>query len=424
MSKITISPVIPKRQQHKDGKYPIQLRFTYNRRSSLVTTNLCASEAELIPIKKGEKDKASREIKDRNLKHKIDELVFTYEKEAEDFDSYLFPDYSVTDVIRYLKKAVQKDVFRLDFPEFAKEFIDEKKKISSSTRSYKNYESAIKSLCLFWGREHFDISLLTSPTLREYEKWLVIKYGPNARAVSLYTSHIATIHKAARMRYNTEELREVLIKNPYEYYNPPKQNVSDHRDVGLDVVQDMINNFSGLSGRERLGVGIFILSFSTMGTNIPDLYSAEITEDGKMHYYRQKTRARRKDKAEMTTMIPGCLGLLYKEYSDKTKPRKMVFNFHCRYSSYENLRDAAEKGIREYREINNLPETLTIYSARHTWATIARSKKCGINPAIVDECLNHSSRTPMLDIYARKDFSIYWEANQKVLDCLDWTALI
>ena len=424
MSRITITPVILKSQQHKDGKYPIKLRFTYKRRSSFATTNLCATEADLVPIKKGEKEKATREIKDKNLKHKIAELIFSFEKAAEDFDPYLFPDYSVTDVIGYLQKAIKKDVFRLDFPDFAKEYVDEKKKISSSTRSYRNYESAIKSLCHYFGREHFDISLLTSRTLREYEKWLVINYGSNARAVSLYTSHIATIHKAARMKFNTEELKEVLIRNPYEFYTPPKQNPSSHRDVEIDVVQGMINNYSNLTGRERIGVGTFLLSFATMGTNIPDLFAADITKDGLMHYFRQKTRARRKDGAEMYIEIPDCLGLLLKEYSDKSKPRKKVFNFHLRYSSFENLRDAAEKGIRTYREKNNLMETMAIYSARHTWATLARSKRCGIDPVIVDECLNHTSRTPMLDIYARKDFSIYWDANKKVLQCLDWSALL
>ena len=59
--------------------------------------------------------------------------------------------------------------------------------------------------------------------MRKYETFLIGKHGKDARAISLYTSSIAAIHAEARKLYNDNETGELLIKNPFEFYTPPKQ---------------------------------------------------------------------------------------------------------------------------------------------------------------------------------------------------------
>lgn len=422
MPKISIRYIIYNKNRQADGRYPIKLRFTFKRTPALVSTNLFALEDDLTSVKKGEMSK-SRIIKDITLKRKVEDLIRKYEDAANDFDPYIFPDFSVTDVVKYLSKAVQKGSFHLDFPDFCDKFAEEKKKTSNSPRAYRNYINAKKSLCDFIERDHFDISILTSAKLHAYESFLINKYGKQARAVSLYSSGIACMHKAAQAQYNSEELEQVLIRNPYAFYTPPKQATSKHRDVELKVIQSMIKNYPSLTGRERIGIGAFLLSFATMGMNVPDLYAAELKNKNQIHYCRQKTRDRRKDGAEMFVKIPDVIKPLYAEYSDKSKPRKRAFNYYIRYSSYSNMNDAVEKGIREYRKRLKLPNTLTMYSARHSWATIARSSKCKIAANLIDECLNHVTRTPLVDVYAKKDYSVYWDANKKVLSTLNWEPL-
>lgn len=422
MAKISIKYIVYNKYRQVDGRYPIKLRITYKRIPAIVSTNKFACEEDLCAVKKGDESKA-RTIKDTTLRRRVEDLIRKYEDAAANFDPYLFPDWTVTDVIKYLNKFVNKECFRLDFPSYCDKFCEKKKSISNSKRSYRNYINAKQALCSFMEREHFDISLITSARLREFETYLVNTYGVGARAVSMYASGIATMHKAAQAEYNSEEIEEMLIKNPYAYYSPPKQVASSHRDVERCVVQKMINDYQSLRGRERVGVGAFLLSFATMGMNMPDLYDCEMLGKDRIHYFRQKTRDRRKDRAEMVVQIPQCIIPLIMEYSDKSKPRKKAFNFYIRYNSFANLNDAAEKGIREYRTKNKLPSQLTPYSARHTWATIARSSKCKISSTLIDECLDHTTPASLVDTYAKKDFSVYWDANKKVLNTLNWEPL-
>lgn len=421
MANISIHYVIYNKERHQDGKYPIKLRFTYKRVPTVVATNLFAVDGELAAVKKGEENK-SRIIKDSNLRRKVEDLIRKYEDASMMFDPFLFPEWTVSDVVKYLDKTIHKDNFHLDFPDFCDKFVENKRKTSTSKRAANNYLDAKKALIAYMGKEHFDISVLTSARLRDFEAFLINKYGKNARAVSLYAAGIAKIHKTAQETYNSEEMDQVLVKNPYAYYTVPKQATSKHRDVDLECVQQMINDYHSLTGRERVGVGAFLLSFATMGMNVPDLYEAVLLGNDKIHYFRHKTRERRKDSAEMVVKIPKCIKGLYKEYSDKEKPRKRVFNFHVRYSSYSNMNDAVEKGIRDYRDRVGYP-SLTLYSARHTWATTARSSKCQISAPMIDECLAHVTHAPLVDVYAKKDFSIYWDVNEKVLSTLDWGPL-
>lgn len=61
-------------------------------------------------------------------------------------------------------------------------------------------------------------------------------------------------------------------------------------------------------------------------------------------------------------------------------------------------------------------EHISFYSARKSWATIARS--LGVEKALVDECLTHIGDFPVTDIYARRDYGRMNDANRKVLAAL------
>ena len=55
------------------------------------------------------------------------------------------------------------------------------------------------------------------------------------------------------------------------------------------------------------------------------------------------------------------------------------------------------------------------YSARHTWASIARNK-LGIDKYTIHEALNHVSQLDVTDIYIQKDFTNINKANEKVVE--------
>lgn len=431
MGKITFAAVIYERFKDKDGNYPVKLRVTYKQEPRFYATKIVATPNQL---KLSSREK-NIPVKDNRLNIAINSMLQHYKDAASLFDPDSFPDWTHKDIKSYLDKAIQKKKgFRLDFPKFFDEFIEEKKRTSIGAAN--NYRSALRSLNNFMKGEHYDISMLTSRTMRAYEDWLRNQYGPGARAVSLYTSAVMTVHKAARDMYNTEELEELNIKDLSPFYKAPKQPAGHHRDVDPAIVQQMIKDYSKLKGRERLGVGCFIMGFALLGINTPDLYFSETPKNGIIIYNRTKTRARRADNAEMHVKIPECIQALVSEYADSGKkaPSKdksfssktgRLYSFHRRYSAYKDLGRAINIGLAEYKKRIELPEDaeLTYYCCRHTWSTIARSSKCNIGLDVIDGGLNHVSMYREGDRYARPDYSVYWEANEKVLATLDWTAI-
>ena len=57
---------------------------------------------------------------------------------------------------------------------------------------------------------------------------------------------------------------------------------------------------------------------------------------------------------------------------------------------------------------------ITVYWARHTFATIAY--KLGISIDTIADCLGHKSAHPVTEIYVRKDMDKIDKANRKVID--------
>ena len=161
-----------------------------------------------------------------------------------------------------------------------------------------------------------------------------------------------------------------------------------------------------------------------MGTNVPDLFECNIlagTSDV-IEYDRVKTRERRSDRAHMEIKVHKVIMPLFNEFlnSDMGQLHETAF---C-YSSVGTMQDSIRKGLSQYETMYEIKEHFTFYSARHSWATIARSSECKISLNAIGECLNHVVGNPIDEKYAVKDYSIFWEINEKVLSTLDWEPLL
>ena len=76
------------------------------------------------------------------------------------------------------------------------------------------------------------------------------------------------------------------------------------------------------------------------------------------------------------------------------------------------------RGLHKWAQQEGI-EAFTLYAARHSWASIARSAAVGVDKATVDDCLNHVTMA-VADIYIDKDYSVFDAANRKVLDLFTW----
>lgn len=400
MSTPSIKPVILYQQIRRDGSCPVKIRVTHLRKVKYLPTTVIANKGE---YDKEYQLKMSVLLKLADLIKELNDIIA--EKNVFEWDMM-----DVNQVCAYISMKMQpEEEFKLDFFEWGEKVARKKPKSES------NYLSALKALEVFLGKREIDISCITSSLMRRFEEHLVEKYGKDARSVSSYPAYISTIHTAARRTYNDNELGNIRIRNPFEFYSPPKQKPAMKRTIEFESIQKLINVRGQLGEYHKLAVDIYLLSFCTMGANIPDLYEAERKEDI-IYYNRAKTRDRRYDRAEMRIRLEPVCNMITSDLLDPDNQR--AFRFYKKYTKYRSIADKANDRLKEVAKVIGI-QPFTIYSARHTWASIAYS--IGIPKSLINDCLCHvDPDMAVTDIYIKKDWSVLWEANRKVLEQFNW----
>lgn len=415
---ITIDYVILPHLRKEDGTNLIRLRVTHRRKSKYIKTNITVEPEDLT---------RSGNFRNEGKKDLADSEVRKWRRVAGAIPTSASEVMTVDEVVRYIKaKLEDENGFRLDFASYGMQVAGRKKEGTG-----KNYIVAMRCLVRYFGHEP-DISEITVRAMRGFEefirkeknmvyhadKGLVEGRGTKSeRAVNMYTGAVRAVYKCAMREFNDPDLGIMRIPvDIFEYYKVPRVPASRHRDIPAEQVQMMIDQRGGLDGRERMAVDAFLISFALMGMNAVDMYSCGRIRDGVVEYNRSKTAGRRDDEALMRVRIERCIEDIIGAYGG----RKSGFSFCERYSSSGVFVSALNKGLKAWCERNGV-DTFTFYSARHTWATLARSKRCNIDKSVVSECLCHVDQSSRVDdIYIRKDWEVLWDANAKVLGLFDW----
>lgn len=164
---------------------------------------------------------------------------------------------------------------------------------------------------------------------------------------------------------------------------------------------------------------IFMLSFYLIGINPVDLLHAKELYKGNLEYKRAKTGRLYTIKVEPEAM----------DIIDKYRGKKFLINVMDRYSDYTNFTKKANNNLKKIgpyyfdkksdgpgpgkKVYEGLFPDISIYWARHTWATLA--SKIGIDKDTIAAALGHGSEDTT-DIYIDFDQEKIDVANRKVID--------
>jgi integrase len=294
----------------------------------------------------------------------------------------------------------------------------------------------------FINRGSIDISKIDTDFLRKFEAFIEnepsqrgsnrtkqnkTEQKPKVRAISAYLACIRAIYNRARDKYNDEDRGIIKIPfYPFRKYSVKPEPRTRKRALTIEQIQSIINLpyedeiVGGRWSRFNLAKDCFLISFGLVGMNSADLYYCKTAKNGVITYNRQKTKDRRDDKAEMVVRIEGCIQSLAGRYKDDER----LFTFYRHYADTQNFNRAINTGLKQIGKKLDI-EDLEYYAARHSWATIARSSAVCIDKATVHEALNHvDDKMKITDIYIDRDWKVIWEANKKVLELFDWSAVL
>lgn len=420
----TFKTCVFKNHLRKNGTYNVKLRITHNRQTRKISTPYYVEAKDVTP---------ELEIKDSELLNLCEDLCYDCRKICREL-GFTIDRMSVDELVRVLEAKLRgENEFQLDFCQYWKDQADT---MTPGTR--RNYLAALHAFQRFTHTESYDIMHITSHLVSDFMMFIErepSQRGSNrrnekkskdtakTRAISSYLACMRAIYNRAKLQYNDEDYGFVPISRaPFAKVRLP-EHIPPKRALSIGTMQRIIDlpyrdeNILGAK-RFNLAKDCFILSFGLIGMNSIDLYSCQNLEGNVLVYQRKKTRTRRADRAEMRVKIEPMILPLIMKYKDLCK--KHLFRFHREYSTPEAFNRALNRGLKLIASELKLPN-LQYYAARHTWATVARSRLLNIEKATVHEALNHAdAKMRVTDMYIEKDWSVIWEAHRKVLQLFKW----
>lgn len=385
-----------------DGTYNVKIRLTHHRQTLKVSTPLYVGKGQITKALK---------IKDQRIIDATDSIIRRWRGyiavlgvKADAMTGKQLLDY-------FRDKDKYGDAFTLDYIDYARGLLP---RWSGSTHD--TYSASVNAFERIIG--HIDINAITPHTLTTFEREYTKKVKASTFIRTL--SQLATLYKLAQRQYNNPYSGDVKIPHsPFEYYTPSvSAETPEKRALPVAVVQSIINTPYTEKYSYNLVKDLWLLSFGMCGVNLADMltWRKDQYENGVITYRRKKIATRLGEKATMQIRVEPCLQPIFEKYI--AKRGDLLFDFklkHCLCATHYHLKKIA-KAI-EWGGI------LHLYSARHSWATIARND-CEISLEVVNEALIHiDGRMRMTDMYIKRDYHRVWEANKKVLSLFDWSAV-
>lgn len=326
--------------------------------------------------------------------------------------------YTAQGLVQLMKDKLSGKPDGINFFDFAESHIQQL--IKEERRLYQSYNAMLSRLEEFTGNRILMFSDITSAFLFNFDKFLRTSdskqgFGKiSSSGVRLYIGKIQHLFNMAKLKYNDEDAGIIKIaNNPFVKYKLPKVNEIKKKALSAEDIRNIkefdvpVNMKGTLIARD-----VFIMSFLLCGMNTVDMYYLKPAINGRFEYERRKTAGRRDDKAFISIRIEPELEPYISRYNDEVGDR--AFNFFLRYSSDKQFVTKVNGNLKYIGDALGI-ENLTLYAARHSFATIARND-CGVSMDDVAMCLNHKSTHSITDIYIKKDWKRIDEVNRKVID--------
>lgn len=267
------------------------------------------------------------------------------------------------------------------------------------------YQSAYNSFSAFLRKKDIYLDEVTDPLIKRYELYLLRK-GLTKNTSSFYMRILRAVYNRAiskdlvEMRFPFKNVYVGVDKTIKRALNMAAikriKNVNLKHSKGCDFARDM-----------------FLFSFYMRGMSFVDMANLRTSNlsGGYITYKRRKTGQ------ELCIRWEHCMQEIVDKYKDSCqngyllpiiKKRNSTRNQYkyCMAKINKNLRDVAI-----YARIYNVQ--LTLYVARHSWASIAKSKR--IPMSVISQSMGHDNEKTTRIYLASLDKSVIDRANRQIL---------
>lgn len=287
------------------------------------------------------------------------------------------------------------------------ESIIAKLKQNGKVRTSETYKSTLNSFKKFRHDEDIMLDCLTSEIMEAYEAWHHNR-GVAPNTISFYT-------RILRAVYNRAVDGDIIEnRNPFRHvYTGVDKTVK--RALPLPAIRKIKALDLTLTPTLDYARDMFLLSFCLRGMSFIDMAYLKKTDlkNGYVIYRRRKTGQQLV--IEWTKEMQMILDKYPENKSDYLLPiiRNPEVNERC---TYRNVGYNINHNLKRIAEMVGITIPLTLYVARHSWASAARAK--GIPLSVISEGMGHDSEATTQIYLASLDTSIVDRANSLILSSL------
>ena len=377
----------------------IYYQVTHNRKTQQITAKLRVQPSDWDV---NEEKLVSAAPNRSMIQNRIDSDIALLRRVISDLDISGM-NYSVEDVIsRY--KSPQCHILVLDYIRAQIEQLRAANRLGTA----KNYEKTMCSFSEFLGDVRLPLSAMTEQVITDYNAFLV-KRGLVRNSVSFYMRVLRAVYNKA--------VRQKLIEQRYPFMEVY---------TGIDRTRRRAVSESIIANLHRLELeagsplalcrDMFVFSYCTRGMSFVDMayLRKKDLQKGVLSYRRRKTGQQlfikwkkcmqeivdKYDTSQSNYLLP-----IIKPFSDIDERKQYIYAAH-------NINRCLKIIGKEL----GLSVSLTLYVARHAWASIAKSKNVPLS--VISEGMGHDSEATTRIYLASLDTMAIDKANSMILKSL------
>lgn len=321
------------------------------------------------------------------------------EKIVEEYEAKGLP-YQLTHIIDAYQQLCQKhSLFN-----FMEDLIAQYQR-HGQIRTSETYLTALNSFKRF--RVNVDVMLeeINAELLQSYEYYLKLE-GVSPNTISFYMHRLRAVYNRA--------VEQELIEQHYPF---KRVKTSIEKTVKRAIPVKYIRKLKSLdltdSPSKAFARDMFLFSFYTRGMSFVDI--AYLQKKDLQHNV--LTYRRKKTGQKLQIHWEGCMQQIVNMYPAK-KDSQYLFSIiedhqkdHRR--QYQNALIRINRNLKKLGEIIGIEVPLTLYVARHSWATTARSE--GVPISVISEGMGHDNEKTTQIYLASLESSVVDKANRKII---------
>ncbi|MBQ4392668.1 MAG: site-specific integrase [Prevotella sp.] len=274
-------------------------------------------------------------------------------------------------------------------------------------RTAETYLSALNSFMRFTGDEDVSLDGITPFLMQQYEAWLKSS-GASLNTISFYMRKLRAVYNQAVERGLTEQCY------PFRHVYTGKDKTAK-RAVHLSVIRKVKSLKLTDKPALEFARDMFLFSFYTRGMSFVDMAGLRLSnlKSGSLVYRRHKTGQ------QLVIKWEKCMKDLVGRYADQCNGDYLlpiITEIGEERKQYKQVQYRINYHLKQVSELAGITPPLTMYVARHSWASIAKEKN--VPEGTISDALGHDSEKTTRIYLAELDASQVDKANKMILDDL------